>query len=325
VNALQLKHADLGRRTARRGKTTNLTTGRLEIRESETLAAVTSAATNRRRRAGTGGTGWLRPRGRRCGRRQGGFPAAAPAPCPGETDRDPRRVHRPPLPRANRLSTISETLRPRLRLFENPGARFYVEAVTVNPTRDNTGAIVPEPEINSEEDLTRYRLHYMPIKFGSPLTSKLARRYWDLPHVAETSLLFAIQDFSAPRSMLRSRSAFETYIYGYAHDWERDGDGKLKIIPRKIESHQWGTKEIPSGFFDLPEAENVAAVVFSNSGTISKFNRMGLLAGFGSPRLRLDRVGSAVDHDPNATEPKPFRHSVNDPAYEESWAEGLDV
>ena len=210
-------------------------------------------------------------------------------------------------------------------LCENPGARFYVEAVTVNPTRDNTGAIVPEPEINSEEDLTRYRLHYMPIKFGSPLTSKLARRYWDLPHVAETSLLFAIQDFSAPRSMLRSRSAFETYIYGYAHDWERDGDGKLKIIPRKIESHQWGTKEIPSGFFDLPEAEKVAAVVFSNSGTISKFNRMGLLAGFGSPRLRLDRVGSAVDHDPNATEPKPFRHSVNDPAYEESWAEGLDV
>jgi hypothetical protein len=28
VNALQLKHADLGRRTARRGKTTNLTAGR---------------------------------------------------------------------------------------------------------------------------------------------------------------------------------------------------------------------------------------------------------------------------------------------------------
>jgi hypothetical protein len=69
----------------------------------------------------------------------------------------------------------------------------------------------------------------------------------------------------------------------------------------------------------------VAAVVFSDSGTISKFNRMGLLAGFGSPRLRLERVGFAVDHDPNATEPKRFRHSLNDPAYEESWAEGLEV
>ena len=39
----------------------------------------------------------------------------------------------------------------------------------------------------------------------------------------------------------------------------------------------------------VTEAENVAAVVFSNSGTIAKFNRMGLLAGFGSRRLRLVR------------------------------------
>src|SRR5205807_1271455 len=83
--------------------------------------------------------------------------------------------------------------------------------------------------------------------------------------------------------------------------------------------------EIPSGFFDLPDAENVAAVIFSNSGTISKFNRMGLLARFGSPRLRLERVGFAVDHDPNATEPKRFRLSVNDPEYAETWSEGLDV
>ena len=132
---------------------------------------------------------------------------------------------------------------------ENPGARFYVEAVTVNPTRDKTVAIVPEPEINSEEDFKRYRLHYMPIKFGSPLTSKLARRYWDLPHVAETPLLFAIQDFSARRSMSRSRLVFETYIYGYVHDWERDSDGKLKIIPRKIESPLMGDQGNSLGFF----------------------------------------------------------------------------
>jgi hypothetical protein len=210
-------------------------------------------------------------------------------------------------------------------LCENPGARFYVEAVTVNPTRDKTGAIVPEPEIKTQQDFDQYRLHYMPIKFGSPLTSKLARRYWELPHVADTPLLFAIQDFSALRSMVRSRSAFEIYIYGYVHDWEREADGTLKIIPRKVESHQWGTKEIPSGFFDLPDAENVAAVVFSNSGTISKFNRMGFLAGFGSPRLRLERVGFAVNLDPNATDPVQFHHSVNDPDYRELWSEGLDI
>lgn len=223
------------------------------------------------------------------------------------------------------LYTIDRTHAAPDFLCVNPGAQFYVEAVTVNPTRDPKGAIVPEPEINTKEDFDAYRLHYMPIKFGSPLTSKLRRRYWELPHVKGVPLLFAIQDFSAQRSMLRSRSAFETYIYGYTHDWERDEAGNLKILPRKMQAHQWGTKEIPSGFFDLPDAENVAAVIFSNSGTISKFNRMGLLAGFGSPRLQLERVGFAVDHDPNATEPKGFRLAVNDPEYGETWSEGLDV
>jgi hypothetical protein len=46
-----------------------------------------------------------------------------------------------------------------------------------------------------------------------------------------------------------------------------------------------GQKVIPSGFFDLPGPENVSAVLFSNSGTISKFNRMGVVAGFGSRRV----------------------------------------
>ena len=52
---------------------------------------------------------------------------------------------------------------------------------------------------------------------------------------------------------------------------------------------------------------------------------MGLLAGFGSKRLRLVRIGTAVNHDPNATEPIKFRHLVNDPDYDETWCEGLDV
>src|SRR5258708_24418287 len=109
------------------------------------------------------------------------------------------------------------------------------------------------------------------------------------------------------------------------HDWERDKNGELIIHPRKIGTHRWGTKQIPSGFFDLPDTENISAVTFSNSGTISKFNRMGLLAGFGSQRLRLVRIGKAIDHDPNATEPIEFRHLVNHPDYDETLCEALDI
>lgn len=86
-----------------------------------------------------------------------------------------------------------------------------------------------------------------------------------------------------------------------------------------------GLEGDPVGFFELPEADNVSAVLFSNSGTISKFNRMGLLAGFGSPRLKLVRTGFIVDHDPNSTQPRQFRRFVNASDYTETWCEGLDV
>ncbi len=165
----------------------------------------------------------------------------------------------------------------------------------------------------------------MPIKFGSPLTSKLAKKYWEKPGAKDKPLLFAIQDFSAPASMVSSRSALPIYLYGYDRDWEHDSEGRLKISPRKVAVHRWGEKEIPSGFFDLPGSENISAVLFSNSGTISKFNRMGMLAGFGSRRVVILRQGFAVNHDPNASMPHVFRHVVNAPDYRETWTEGLDV
>ena len=125
--------------------------------------------------------------------------------------------------------------------------------------------------------------------------------------------------------MVLTRSAFESYICGYNHTYVHDKAGKLIIKPEKIGTHKWGSKVVPSGFFELPGAENISAVIFSDCGTIAKFNRMGLIAGFGSPRLRLVRVGCAVDHDPNSAKPVTFRHSVNAPGYEELWSEGADV
>ena len=202
--------------------------------------------------------------------------------------------------------------------------QFAIEAATVGPTKEG-GAVVPPPPLDTSEAEWSYLREYMPIKFGSALFSKLRRAYWERPNVAGKPLVFAVEDFSSPASMTRTRSALDIYLYGYEYDWERDADGKLAIIPGKIETHQWGEKEIPSGFFDLPGAENVSAVLFSNSGTIAKFNRMGVIAGFGSPRVLVIREGTHVDHDANATTPKSFRRVVNAPGYMESWSEGLDV
>ena len=202
--------------------------------------------------------------------------------------------------------------------------KFIVEAMTVNPTIDKFGAIIPPPQDTSEKFLT-FQRNYMPIKFGSTLYSKLGKEYWKYPNVKDKPLLFAIQDFSAPASMLFTSSALCIYLYGYYHEWKHDNSGRLIITPRRIKKHKWGTKEIPSGFFDLPGAENITAVVFSNSGTISKFNRMGVMAGFGSRRVVLIREGFSMNQASNSDRPNKFRYNVKPPEYCETWSEGLNV
>jgi hypothetical protein len=205
------------------------------------------------------------------------------------------------------------------------GLQIFVEATTVNPSQDASGKPLPEPSLKVPADVEAYLSNYMPIRFGSALFSKMQKRYWEKPYIKGHPFVLAIQDFSAPQSMTRTRSAFENYVSGYRHEWKKHAKGKLVIVPKKIGTHTWKKKTIPSGFFDQPDTENVSAVLFSNSGTVSKFNRMGLLAGFASPRLKLLRIGTAFNPDPNATRPLAFKMLVNDPRYNESWSEGLDV
>ncbi|MET4209070.1 hypothetical protein [Bradyrhizobium sp. LA2.1] len=198
---------------------------------------------------------------------------------------------------------------------------LYIEAVTVGPTvRD--GKVVPPPPMDTPE----YVKEYMPIKFGSALFSKLKKEYWKQPHVAGKPFVFAIADFSAPRSMVHSQPALPRYLFGYEHTGALDDQGKLVVSPVRIETHQWGDKApIPSGLFRLPEAAHVSAVISSNGGTIAKFNRMGILGKFGSKQVLIIREGLMMDHNPDSLHPKIFRVIVNSAGYEEDWIEGLNV
>ena len=76
--------------------------------------------------------------------------------------------------------------------------------------------------------------------------------------------------------------------------------------------------------FFQPDSENVSAVLFSASGTISKFNRLGKQAGFGSPNVRMFRTGTHYDFTPNASMPKIFHYEVTKDS-NETWAEGLSM
>lgn len=207
-----------------------------------------------------------------------------------------------------------------------PFGEFAVEATTVNPTQGKGGKTVPSPRPDSMEEVLSYLKEYMPIKYASALTSKLKRRYWEREHVAGKPFVLAIMDFSSEGSMVNTTMSLPLYLYGYDYDHEKDErTGHLRIRPRRVSEHRWRNKTIPSGFFDLPGAENVSAVLSSNSGTISKFERRGVVAGLGSKRIRVYREGTVYDHDPDAAVPRTFSMEVTERGYSESWAEGLNV
>lgn len=202
--------------------------------------------------------------------------------------------------------------------------QLAIEAVTVGPTRQGA-EIVPPPPTDTPEQQSAYLNEYMPIKFGSPLFSKLKKEYWKNDHVTGIPFVLAIADFSSPGSMVHTRSALERYLYGFSYEAVEDEGGETIVSPKRIDKHTWGEKTIPSGFFDIPEAVNISAVISTTAGTISKFNRLGLTAGFGSGNILMIREGTLVDHDPGATDPLMFRAVVNAPDYQEPWEQGLNV
>jgi hypothetical protein len=193
--------------------------------------------------------------------------------------------------------------------------RFFVEATTVNPSN---------PPINLA-DMTKdeYYQHYVPIKFGSALFSKLNKRYWEQEHVKGYPLVFAIQDFHEWQSMSWSIYALSDYLYGLRNVKTIKEDGAFEDVTEEIKHYKVGEKEIPAGFFSQPNAENISAVIANPGGTVAKFNRMGYLAGFEREKLTIIRSGFCFRNQSDT--PDPFTVDVHSPEYSETWVEGLSV
>lgn len=203
------------------------------------------------------------------------------------------------------------------------GQKLFIEAVTANPSQ--VASRVIQCATDDVETLDRNEAY--PIRLGSALYSKLRRKYWEMPHVVGHPLILAIQDFHEPDSLYHSSDSIAQYLYGTRGSWYYDQSGQLHISATPIEKHQLGTKVVPSGFFGLPEAENISAVIFGNTGTVSKFNRMGYAKGYASENgLIFIRHGFCYDHDPNSAHPQRFVFTLGDEnAPKESWHEGLSV
>lgn len=211
--------------------------------------------------------------------------------------------------------------------IEKGGADCWIEAVTANSETPRAGGIgdwVHAPEDRHE------RLTGAPAeRFAKTLRGKLQRNYHKMDHVKGRSFAIAIADFHESGSMAWSREALPTYLYGIRADVEGEGAHR-RAIGTSI-ANLTGKHGIPAGLFRDPDFAHLSAVIFSNAGTLAKFNRMGFLAGWRPPGLEMIRRGILFDRTPGALEPIDFELTVGSDEYQslwpwgEAWCQELEV
>jgi hypothetical protein len=215
------------------------------------------------------------------------------------------------------------------------GVACAIEATTVNPTgRTKLNRAEAPPALFDEltpEELQQKVEHDLPIRFGSPLKSKVDYRnaagqaYWELEHCKGMPFVLAIEAFHEPQSLFFTDASLFRYLYGLKGVPRWTKEGKLYLDHLQVDRHQSGAKVIPSNFFGQPQTQNVSAVVFSNSGTWPKFNRMGYQAGYHRGNITVFRRGTCLSSDPDSATPEQFGYDLDFPPCEETWAQGLVV
>ncbi len=124
--------------------------------------------------------------------------------------------------------------------------------------------------------------------------------------------------------MAYTQSAIWPYLYGFTVDWEMS---MVSLSSPTATSNIMSSAARRSNlvFSAYPVPRTFAAVLFSNAGTLAKFDRIGVLAGYGAPAHRYFRAGMRYNPDPNAVVAKTFVQEVGAPGYEEGWADELQV
>ena len=201
-------------------------------------------------------------------------------------------------------------------LVRGHGFDWSIEATTANASGGKPPATLPD----DRAELQEYIDGELVVRLGSALYTKLQKRYWEQPHVSRKPFVLAIQNFASEDAQQLADTALIDYLYGLRTFGEVDESGRLAIHNAEIAQHV-GSETIPSNFFAIPEAENVAAVLWTNSGTVAKFARMGFQRGIDSRGIRMIRTGVRYVMDPDADVPAAFSYEVG--SRWEPWDEGL--
>ncbi|MDH0131760.1 hypothetical protein N7381_00655 [Pseudomonas asiatica] len=212
-------------------------------------------------------------------------------------------------------------------LIEKEGNACWIEAVTANSEPPRAGGI--GEWVHAPKDRIERLTGNSAERFAKTLRGKLQRNYHELNPVKGQPFALAIADFHDFGSMVWSREALPTYLYGLRADVTGDGTDRRAIgVPI---ANLTGQHSIPAGLFRDSNFGHLSAVIFSNSATLAKFNRMGFLAGWRPHGLTMIRRGILFDRTPGVLEPIDFNLAVDSAEYQalwpwgEAWCQELEV
>lgn len=201
---------------------------------------------------------------------------------------------------------------------ERAGHQCSIEAVTANPKGKRAqGLTSPTFAPKARQERT---IGSPAVRFAKTLRSKLQREYEKLPHVQGKPFALALADFHAPSSMVWSREALPSYLYGFSADVVEAPDGR-KAVGKSV-TKLLGPDEIPAGLFRDPAMAHLSGIVFTNAATLGKFNRMGFLAGWRPSGLSMTRSGILFDRTPGAVDPIDFSLDILCAEYQQMWPRG---
>lgn len=206
-------------------------------------------------------------------------------------------------------------------IVEKYGERIAVEAVIIS--RKNSDFHPKSPK--TFQEMNEMLEHEIPLMVSNAIYDKVKKKYWEKDHVKDVPFALAVADFHDTSSMIWTYEAFLTSLYGVRPNIAKNQKGDPYQSLEKIEAFKKkNNTQIPAGLFFQPEYENISAIIYNPTATISKFNRMGRQAGLGSKESDLIWIAAFHDHKEGALVPK-TRMQLIDENCSETWSMGATL
>ncbi|AEE53837.1 hypothetical protein [Haliscomenobacter hydrossis] len=224
------------------------------------------------------------------------------------------------------INIINTYNRPDFHL-EKGGCEFFIEATTSNISSneiDFTDKKMLNALWSNNLSFQDESLKHYTIKIGSALFSKLNKNYQELNWVKDKPLLIALTpSHHVLSSFIPDYKLFE-YLYGLNISTTITEKNELIGTIGPITEHSFGKKNIPSGFFNLPNSEFISGVVFINMSDFWKFNRMGYEKGFHTENIKMMHSGVCFNPKENSLSSK-FLYRVGNNSRMELWSDGVKI